>query len=97
MHKYEIIATGRYDKHFKFRPSDFEQVIKLISFTLEFKKQDGDITFFLSGKKATAEALLNAAQADKDAHWKKKNQTHKKIRVKTGVSGFVKKTVWLRK
>ena len=98
MHKYEIIATGKYDKHLKFRPSDFEQVITAMLQSLELKKDDDeDVTFFLKGKKSTASALLKAAQADKDAYWEKKNKTHKQIWVNTSVTGFVKKPVWVRK
>jgi len=50
--KYEIIATGKYDKHLKFRPSQYEQVITVILKLLELKKDDDeDVTFFLKGKK----------------------------------------------
>lgn len=97
MYKYEIISEKQ-DRHFKYRPSDFEEVTKLISFCLKHKKiDDCEITFFLRGKEATAEELLQAAQADKAAYWEKKNQTHKLIHVGTGVSGFVKKGVWVKK
>lgn len=95
--KYEIISKKQ-DKHFKYRPSDFEAVIKLVSFCLKNKKIDEyEITFFLSGKASTAEELLESAEADKAAHWEKKNQTHKPIFVGTGVSGFVKKRVWVKR
>lgn len=96
--KYEIIATGKYNKHLKFRPSQFEQVITLMLKLLELKKDDDeDVTFFLKGKKSTAATLLKSAQADKNAHWDKKNKTHKQIWAGTGVTGFVKKPVWVRK
>ena len=96
--KYEIIATGKYDKHLKFRPSQYEQVITVMLKLLELKKDDDeDVTFFLKGKKSKASALLKAAQADKNVYWEKKNKTHKQIWVNTGVTGFVKKPVWVRK
>tara|TARA_Y100000361_G_C11025726_1_gene272055 strand:+ start:91 stop:381 length:291 start_codon:yes stop_codon:yes gene_type:complete len=95
--KYEIISKKQ-DKHFKYRPSDFEAVIKLVSFCLNNKKiEDYEITFFLAGKVSTAEKLLESAEADKAAHWEKKNQTHKPIFVGTGVSGFVKKRIWVKR
>lgn len=97
MHKYEIISEKQ-DRRFKYRPSDFEDVIKLISFCLNHNKvEEYEITFFLRGKKATPEELLQSAQADKDAYWEKKEQTHKKIWVGTGVTNFVKKPVWIKK
>ena len=50
--KYEVIATGKYDKHLKFRPSQYEQVITIMLKLLELKKDDDeDVTFFLKGKK----------------------------------------------
>ena len=97
MYKYEIISEKQ-DRHFKHRPSDFENVIKLISFCLNNNKiEEYEITFFLRGKEATAEELLQSAQADRDAYWEKKNKTHKQILVGTGVTNFVKKSVWVRK
>ena len=96
--KYEIIATGKYDKHLKFRPSQYEQVITVMLKLLELKKDnDEDVTFFLKGKKSTASALLKAAQSDKNVYWEKKNKTHKQILVNTGVTGFVKKPIWIQK
>tara|TARA_Y100000114_G_scaffold143590_1_gene151292 strand:+ start:2353 stop:2646 length:294 start_codon:yes stop_codon:yes gene_type:complete len=96
--KYEIISKKQ-DKHFKYRPSDFEDVIKLIRFCLNNKQkiEDYEITFFLAGKASTAEKLLESAEADKAAYWDKKNRTHKPIYVGTGVSGFVKKRIWVKR
>jgi len=97
MYKYEIVNTYPDGVNCKFKPSDFNEVINLMQFCIQSKKYDGFLKFFLSGKESTAEELLQAAQGDKDAYWAKKYKTHKKISVRTGVTGFVKKTVWVRK
>jgi len=96
MYKYEII-NHRYNKHFKFKPSHFDEVMNLISFCLKHKKSDKDMQFFLKGNPATAEEMFQSAQADKGAYWEKKKETHKKIWVGTGVTNFVKKPVWIKK
>lgn len=95
--KYEVIATGKYDKHLKFRPSQYEQVITIMLKLLELKKTMMKMLRFFERQKSTASALLKAAQADKNVYWEKKNKTHKQILVNTGVTGFVKKPIWIQK
>jgi hypothetical protein len=96
MYKYEI-THHRYNKHFKFKPSQFEEVINLMDFCLKHKKSDTEIKFFLKGSPSTAEEMLQSAHADKGAYWEKKKQTHKKVWVGTGVTNFVKKPIWIKK
>jgi len=99
MYKYEIVNTYPDGLSFKFKPSDFSKVINVMLYCLsaEAKKYDGYLTFYLNGKKSTGEQILQAAEDDKNAHWEKKNSTHKQILVGTGVTNFVKKSVWVRK
>jgi len=99
MYKYEIVNTYPDALSCKFKPSDFNNVINVMLYCLseEAKKYDGYLTFYLNGKKSSGEQLLQAAEADRDAFWEKKNETHKQISVSTGITAFVKKTVWVRK
>lgn len=96
MHKYEIISRS-YDKHWKFKPSDWYQVVDLIRQVIGNETYYSEVECFLKGKKATPEQLLEAALDEHDAYLEKKNQTHRKVWVGTGVTGFVKKPVWVRK
>lgn len=95
MHKYEIISRS-YDKHWKFKPSDFEQVLNLVQKILVSGKRE-EVEFFLKGKESTAGKLIQAAELDKEDYWAKKEQNYKQIWVGTGVTAFVKKPVWVRR
>ena len=95
MHKYEIISRS-YDKHWKFKPNDFEQVLNLVQKIMVSGKRE-EVEFFLKGKESTAGKLIQAAELDKEDYWAKKEQNYKQIWVGTGVTGFVKKPVWVRR
>ena len=95
MNKYEIIIRSC-DRHWKFRPNDFEQVLNLVRHIIESGRTE-QVEFFLKGKESTADKIIQAAEEDRDAYWEKKNQTHKQILIGTGVTSFVKKKVWVRR
>jgi len=95
MNKYEIIIQSC-DRHWKFRPNDFEQVLNLVRHIIESGRTE-QVEFFLKGKESTADKIIQAAEKDRDAYWEKKNQTHKQILIGIGVTSFVKKKVWVRR
>lgn len=96
MHKFEIIHRS-YDKHFKFKPSDWYQVADLMRQVIDNETLYSEVECFLKGKKVTPEQLLQAALDEHEAYLEKKNQTHKTVWVGTGVTGFVKKPIWIRR
>ena len=95
MHKYEIISRS-YDRHWKFKPSDFEQVLNLVRHIIESDRTE-QAEFFLKGKESDVGRFIQAAEEDREDYWKKKNKTHKQILVGTGATGFVKKKIWVRR
>ena len=91
MHKYEIISRS-YDRHWKFKPSDFEQVLSLVRHIIESDRTE-QVELFLKGKESDVGRFIQAAEEDRKDYWKKKNKTHKQILVGTGATGFVKKKI----
>ena len=71
MHKYEIISRS-YDRHWKFKPSDFEQVLNLVRHIIESDRTE-QVEFFLKGKESDVGRFIQAAEEDREDYWKKKN------------------------